>query len=296
VDRGIARTRSPLVGPFDRHHHTKRHRLVTTFKRSTDRAAASPRRSREELRSVLIKAGLDVLRENGLSTGAEGLTFKRVFEHVAATSGIRVTNASVIGRIWQNLAEYQGTVLALVAAEEVADLELAAAEASILSLKGVDLSTLEGRSATLTQLLRVSADSILDSVAISRRWALVIGAWALTSGSRGNEVSEPIHQALAHGFALTDARSVATTESLMDFLGLRLRSPLRVDQYISAQVALVDGCGLRDRADPSDMRGIDRPTGPGGAMEEWTVLAIGMEALADQFFEFDPDWSPPPEH
>jgi hypothetical protein len=27
-------------------------------------------------------------------------------------------------------------------------------------------------------------------------------------------------------------------------------------------------------------------------MQRWTVLGVGMEALADQFFEFDPDWTP----
>ncbi len=257
--------------------------------------ATTPRRSRTELRALLIGAGLAVLREEGLGTGAEGLTFKRVFDDIAANEGIRVTNASVIGRIWQNLAEYQGAVLAVVAAEEVTDLEHGAAAAAILTMEGVDRSTQEGRRVALRELLRVTAESIMDSMATSRRWSVVIGAWALNSGSRVTTDSEPIHRALARGFALTDARSVTTTESLMDFLGFRLRPPLQVDQYISAQVALVNGCGLRARANPVESRGIVLPTGPGGTLQEWTVLGVAMEALIDQFFEIDPDWSPPPE-
>ena len=36
-----------------------------------------------------------------------------------------------------------------------------------------------------------------------------------------------------------------------------------------------------------------RPTGPDGAMEEWTLVGVGLEALVHQFLEIDPDWSVP---
>ena len=41
-----------------------------------------------------------------------------------------------------------------------------------------------------------------------------------------------------------------------------------------------------------DDGGIDLPTGPDGAMQTWTLLGIAMEALVDQFYVFDPEWSP----
>jgi hypothetical protein len=28
-------------------------------------------------------------------------------------------------------------------------------------------------------------------------------------------------------------------------------------------------------------------------MQEWTLFAIGLEALAVEYFEIDPDWVPP---
>ena len=65
------------------------------------------RRSREELREIVLEAGRDVLLSEGLGTGAEHLSFKRVLSHVERTRGIRVTNASVIGRIWVDMADYQ---------------------------------------------------------------------------------------------------------------------------------------------------------------------------------------------
>ena len=42
------------------------------------------------------------------------------------------------------------------------------------------------------------------------------------------------------------------------------------------------------------MESIARSTGPGGAPQEWTLFAIGFEALVNQFFEIDPEWQPEP--
>jgi hypothetical protein len=44
------------------------------------------------------------------------------------------------------------------------------------------------------------------------------------------------------------------------------------------------------------MSGIVRPTGRDGAPREWTLFAVGLEALARQFFDLDPDWSPAGSH
>jgi hypothetical protein len=41
------------------------------------------------------------------------------------------------------------------------------------------------------------------------------------------------------------------------------------------------------------MEGIFLPTGPDGEDQEWTLFAVGTEALALRFFELDPDWTPP---
>ena len=67
----------------------------------------TPRRSRKELRRLLVEAGTELLLEEGLGTGAEHLTFKRVFERLESTTGVRVTNASVIGRIWDSQDDFQ---------------------------------------------------------------------------------------------------------------------------------------------------------------------------------------------
>src|SRR5271155_6044189 len=74
-----------------------------------------PRLARAELRSMLLEAALEILREEGLQTGSTNITFKRVCDRVQVRTGIQVTNGSVIKRIWENQAEFQADVLVAVA-------------------------------------------------------------------------------------------------------------------------------------------------------------------------------------
>ena len=253
--------------------------------------SAAPRRTRAELRELLIQAGLEVLRKDGLGTGAEQLTFKRVFGRVAATSGIRVTNASVIGRIWQDQAEFQSAVLATVATDEGYEQERSVLAAMAPFVVTVDRSTPEARMSALSEVMRLGAEANLTVGSTSRGWATVIGVWALASGARGTGASDEIYEAMRAGHTAVEERSVAATEAMMAFLGLRLRPPFDAHQFSLACSALVEGCALRQRAD-AGIRGIVLPTGPDGADQDWTLLGVGMDALADQFFELDPDWSP----
>jgi hypothetical protein len=239
----------------------------------------------------MLAAGLEILRQDGLGTGAEHLTFKRVFEQVAATSGVRVTNASVIGRIWRSQAEFQSAVLATVASEQVIDQERIAMEATAEFVATVDRSTVESRRAALHEIMRIAAEANLTSGTISRGWATVIGVWALASGSRGSPATDPIYESMRASYAATEERGTAATDALLEFLGMRPRPPFCTRHFTTACTALVEGCALRDRVD-AGIRGIALDTGPGGSEQEWTVLGIGMEALAEQFFEFIPDWTP----
>ena len=55
--------------------------------------------------------------EEGLGTVADSLNFKRAFDRVEAETGVRLTNASVIGRLWENQADYQTDVLVELASD-----------------------------------------------------------------------------------------------------------------------------------------------------------------------------------
>ena len=73
------------------------------------------RRSRDEIRSLLLRAGQDLVHEEGVEPGFGNITFKKVFDRVEKDTGIRITNASVIGRAWENQAAFQADVLVSIA-------------------------------------------------------------------------------------------------------------------------------------------------------------------------------------
>ena len=245
------------------------------------------------MHGLLLGAALEILSQDGLGTGAEHLTFKRVFERVAATSGIRITNGSVIGRIWENQSQFQSAVLSAMATGDLTDQERAVMDATAPVVSTADRTTIEGRRAALREVMRVAAEATLATGTTSRSWATVVGVWALASGSRGTATSDEILGAMRQSYAAVYERGDAATGLLMDFLGLRLRPPLQIRQFTEACNALVEGSALRDRVD-AGIRGIELDTGPGGTPQEWTVLGIGMDALTDQFFELDPEWDPGP--
>src|ERR1035441_8409306 len=78
------------------------------------RAVTEPRQTkqtREELRAALLEAGREILLEEGLEPGSSNLTFKRAFDRVEKKTGLRLTNASVIRRVWEDQADYQAQAL-----------------------------------------------------------------------------------------------------------------------------------------------------------------------------------------
>src|ERR1700683_5512196 len=108
--------------------------------------------SREELRATLLAAGQEILHEEGLETGSSNLTFKRVFERVEQESGLRLTNASVIRRVWENQADFQAYVLVAIAHDQARP-EIDVTVPALGDLfEQLDLSTKESRGRALQEV------------------------------------------------------------------------------------------------------------------------------------------------
>ena len=56
---------------------------------------------------MLLEAARDILVDDGISLGLGNITFKRVFDHLEAKSGVRVTHSSVIERIWKDQDDFR---------------------------------------------------------------------------------------------------------------------------------------------------------------------------------------------
>ena len=251
------------------------------------------RHSRDEIRQMMMAAGLEILEERGLGVAVGDLTFKRVFDRIDSTRGVRLTNASVIRRVWENQAAFQDDVLAEVALAgdghaEVAQLVEELAE----TIDSIDRSTVEGRLRGLSELARVGGEAGLRTLTTSRRWALWVGIWVLAVTSPASERGRRIRQALYDGYESSTEQWCGLYGALHSHLGVRLRSPYTLRQMVILTGALIEGDALRHGAGKGGGT-VLRPTGPGGELQEWTLYSVGLEAMANQFLEIDPEWEGP---
>ena len=250
-----------------------------------------PKLSRDELRALLLRTGRTLLQEEGLGSRAETLTFKRAFDRVEADRGIRLSHASVIRRVWENLDDYQTEALARVAAEDgIGDFE-ATFTALVPLFESLDLSSPEARRISMREVCRVGGSTNVVTLLESTDWTLWIGVWALANSGnfRGEEARrhQRIQESLLDGYQRLTSLWEGVYEGMAKLFGVRARSPLTIRQFTMAVGALAEGCSLRQRLD-SRMEGIVRPSGPNEEDQEWTIFAIGMEALQARFFEPDP--------
>lgn len=254
--------------------------------------AKGQRRSREELRALLIRTGRTLLREEGLGTGAESLSFKRVFDRVEFDTGVRLTNASVIRRIWENQADFQTDVLVDVAlAQNEGDIDRTV-KAVEPTLSAVDLGSLESRLQAMRELCRIGGAANMQAVRQSDNWPSWIAIWAVAADGESTERRKRVTHALMTGYETFTERIEAVYAAMTAYLGFRLREGFTLRQFSIAVDALGQGCGLRERVDDSMLNSIVRKTGPRGETQEWTLFAVAFEALVHQFFEIDPEWMP----
>jgi hypothetical protein len=258
----------------------------------TSVTAKRPRHDREELRELLLDTGRIILREEGLGTGVEALNFKRVFDRVETKTGIRLTNASVIRRVWENQTDFQTDVLVTIALDESEDEIDFALEAVKPTLATVDLGTPQSRKQMLRELCRVGGALNARAVRQSRNWPLWIGVWALVASGEPLDRLKKVEAALLSGYDAFTERIEAIYGAMTAFLGFRLREQFTLRHFVIAANSLGQGFGLRDRVDDSFTEGIFRPTGPHGDDQEWTLFAVALEGLVEQFFEIDPTWAP----
>ncbi len=249
------------------------------------------RLSRDELRVLMLDAGREILKEEGIEATTNNLTFKRVFEHVERDTGIQLTNASVIRRVWENQADFQADVLSAIA-HDVERPEVDESLRAIVGfLEGFDLSTEALRLTAARQLCRVVGAASSDTLQASSNWPLWISVVAMATTDSPSDRRSRVQHALQEGYVTITDFWEQSSGVFMAHLGLRLRPPWTMRQYTITSTALSEGYALRQHID-GRVEPFLLPTGPGNELEEWTVFGLAMEALVLQCFEPDPDFTP----
>ncbi len=253
-----------------------------------------PPMRRDELRELLIEVGLDLLIDEGLARGTERLTFKRVFDRASEQRGVRVTNASVIGRIWVDMADFQADVLAAaLEAIDQAGVELAILAAGEV-LATADLDSVDGRRAAAAEMIRVVCAAHVETMARSRTMNLAIGLRGLGVSRLPSDEGTPAAESLHRAYEVYCVRWDFALGRAFEVLGVRMRPGLTIRQLSMLAISLAEGFAIWDRLDPTMSRNILRPTGREGEKVEWTLFSMGIEALLWQFAELEEDADPPP--
>lgn len=249
------------------------------------------RRSREEMRTRLLEEGRELLLTEGLEAGSSNLTFKRVFDRVEAKTGIRITNGSVIGRIWQNQADFQADVLVTIARDEARRAQ-GSGQRVISMLGALDMTTPESRARALREICRVEGNASSTAIDQATNWPLWINVVAMATTTARPDIQARIKAALADGYLSVTKFWSENFIALIGVLGLRVRHPWSMDQFSMAAIAYAEGCALRQLAS-GHVEIMIRPTGPNEEDQEWSLFAVGLEALVDQFLEPDPEFPAP---
>jgi|GEM_PF-236303 len=251
-----------------------------------------PRRSKDAIRTLVLDTGVEMLREEGLGSGAERITLTRVFCRLE-DRGVRLTHASVLGRIWSDQRAFQSDVITAVARGDSSDEVESTTEGFGSLFAAMDLSSAAGRRQGVSDLCRMVGEISLDELTDSASWPIWVGIWAIAASGGSGETSAATRSAITASYENLTTSYMGLYGWAIDHLGLRLRHPLTLRQMTIAISALVEGCALRDQVDRDSVRRIPRPTGVHGELEEWTLFGIGLEALVWQFVELIPRWKPP---
>lgn len=249
------------------------------------------RRSREEMRRRLLEEGREILFKEGLEAGSSNLTFKRVFERVEAKTGMRITNASVIKRIWQNQADFQADVLVTIARDEARRAQ-GSGQRVVAMLGSLDMTTPQSRSRALREVCRVEGNESSTAIDQSTNWPLWISVIAMATSTANPDLQARIKGALTDGYLSVTSFWSKNFIALLDVLGLRIRDAWTMDQFSMAAIAFAEGCALRQLT-IGHIETMTRPTGPNEEEQEWSLFAVGLEALVNQFLEPDPAFTPP---
>ena len=248
------------------------------------RRGRPPKFSADDLRDRLLIAARRALRDRGPGLGLDNVTLD------AAIIDAGVPRGSAY-RLWQQDGVPPQQVfrreLALDILRSTNDRQRLAVDVTKESLDLL-IGELQGDDETrlwaFCQVIRVVANTGFGQLTESREWPIYN---ALRTAILGQTPPvAPALDAIRRGERqLIDSLTAVVTD-VAGRCGLRVRDPFTMEDFVEAALMMTEGSGTRltssERAEP-----FLRPTGIDGEMQEWTLLGVGVEALARSFFEVD---------
>lgn len=228
------------------------------------------RRSGEETRALLLRVGMQMLLERGVSAGVQHIRLQDVLRRAGLTTGAAY-------RLWADQTDYQRDLsVAMVRLRLSAPTDYARSAVESLIAAGASGDDVI-RAAAASHVRSAALDSDdPDDVADGQSF-LVALALRTTSHTwpELREASQERHRESIAAFA-------EFYQFLMDAYGLRMKSPLRIEDFTEAMAAMGEGFAIRA------LEGIAHPTYEATADDDvpegpWSLFALGVRALVNEF-------------
>jgi hypothetical protein len=255
------------------------------------------RRTRAELRELVVAAGVEILLASSLDLRPESLGYTSVFDHVERTRGMKIYRASIHRKIWTCHDQYWLDVLsraletgAAPDASTVAELDAASQQpvsdpderiAAAMDLIGALAATDTSSSLASPEFLRrQSIKAALTVEPEAEPFASLRRVVHATGGKRIEQLQDVIRRLiLPLGFEVRPERGIDTDEALRVLATLYLTA--------SAGAVFDQASGVEPRTKTYTIQLPGRPE-----PEQWAAISIGCWAVFNYLFRLSPDDGP----
>lgn len=255
-------------------------------------ATHRPRRSRAELKELVLAAAVHLFLRDGLRLQAESLTYAKVFAHIKETRGIAVHRSTVHQKIWSSQDEFRAEVLG-EAARYGNDESLTAvrqAGATLTVTRNPDHSVnvrqliLDSVRATISAQMATTGTS-----ATFQRWQSIK---ATMLSARQDALADPLRIAMNKRCEDMVSELAEFHRSVFPLVGLRINPELHLSDdeayhlFATISATIAGGADYNIAAGAKlATRTISLPRADGsGDHDEWPLPAIGSLAVLDLMF------------
>jgi AcrR family transcriptional regulator len=233
----------------------------------------------DDVRARLVDAGAKLLRERGAELGLANITLS---DTIAEAGVSRSTSYRSLAH--QDLAPQavlHQEILTQLLTRNSRNTNAEAIQAAIVNeLKRHDLALRGGscqdRTNALRSIIRVGANTSFAHVVESTERSLLTAV----CGSLRSSPAPPDwrHVALREGEHNITELFSNLYGRLAEVFDYGMRAPFTMNQLSAAGASLVEGISMRHGFN-QHVAMIDRPTGPGDTIEEWSLFAVSFESL-----------------
>lgn len=255
-----------------------------------DRLPPRKRRTRAELRELMIEAGVEVLAEHGVEMQISSVSYAKVFDHLERTRGVRITYGSVHERIWDSVQDYQVSVIERAGLWDSSSSDRLPSAYVLEAMARADEADPADRPRLVQELWRRFAREYIDASEAEDGWS----EWLKTVVTMSTQPEgSAMREAARNGVTAVYERMEQLVRENMTAglaIGFTPGDVFPDDADVPGilariSIALAEGLDLRTALTEQEEPVLRLQTGPNGELEEWNFYGFAMWAIVRAYFD-----------